>query len=473
MKKLLGSHYLLFSLLAIFFLVLIASQLVGRDVLFSLDPWSHNFFARFSEPARLLSNRVAVHNGEMTISYLTSLRTGIYLDSLASGLGTFSITRFAILFLRVLYILMAYALFYTFTRQSKIAFLSVLLLFTSHYFVWRSFITFPENLAILFHLSSIWSLENYRQNRSTSYLVSLGVSLVGVLYAHPPSFYFSLLILAAYAIAFGEAKDWKAIRALAGTGLIVALASLPIWGATLTLLKAVISNNVGQGSSFGSTVIEDVRYQPPTLYSYIGSAGGATIVFAILGFVSALKSDYKKHLPAILLFVFSFGLSLGPLLHVYVPTDRMQAYFFVPVIIMAALFIESYFQHYSGRLEAFILSTLLLVLAVAAIRNSPPWFAYWHGEIEISNELNRVLAHDDRNLVIFTEGTRHVAELLDYPQQVCFVEDTHRFDLSQDATAQLECDHARYLVATGETSLGEAQNVLLLGDFYLVDRGGD
>lgn len=378
---LLASIILLFS-------ILIFNQINSTDKLYNYDSWHHLYFTEHGESEQFFSDSIETYDGELTSPYKSFLRSEIYLFHIVTGISLFEIFQFASIFLRILFVLMVYITALTFTKNKIVSLLTTILIFTSYYFVWRSYLTFPENLAIIFFLFSIWALENYKLKDKKIYLVFLIFVIISIAYVHPISLIFLCLILASYLLFFLINKNYRQIKVILWFILASLIFIAPIVNYLFALLKDRIFGNIGSESAYGSIAETMVQYTPPAPSTYIYYSGLIMILLSILGVIYLFKKDIKNNLPVIFILTFSFILSLGSWLHIYVPTDRMQAYLFIPLVIVSSIYLKNLLLK-KPKYVTCIIIFLIIIFSVFNVISIPPWFALWHGESEMGNYLNQ------------------------------------------------------------------------------------
>jgi hypothetical protein len=467
------THYFLVASTIVFFSTLTIAKIIQTPYLYSLDPWRDVFFTPYAEPNEFFTAEVEVHNGKLVAPYRTFLRSSVYLFSSMSGLDAYSVFRFASVFLRILYVLLAYAVVNTFIEDRKLSLIVVFLIYSSDYFVWRSYITFPENLAVLFHLLSLWSLENHRRTGKSVFLVTVAISLSAVLFVHPKSLFFSGFIVTAYVVPFLIAGKFKAARdILTSIGAVVILA-LPVLVEILKILASTVTDNFGDTSSYGAIARALPTYLPPTYASYEGFIGPLILLFTFLGIVRLVGRGLMHHLHILLLLAFSILLSLGTYFKLYVPTDRMQAYLFIPLILVASISLESLFRETESLLARRAIVTAVVVLSVFNVVHTDPWFGLRHGEIEIADRINQLLVGDSQSHLVSIEANIGlIAPLLADPDRVCIEPGDLDFVLGDNPQSLADCDHAQYRV-TENREPPEGYSLLVgAKDYYLFQRDG-
>jgi len=465
-----SSHLLILSAIVLLFSMMIAIETAQREYLYSYDPWIHHFFAKYAETQEFFSRTVEVHNGIVETPYRTFLRSDVYIFSLITGLEIFQVVRFATVFLRFLFVLMVYMVANVLSDDKKIALMTSVLIFSSYYFVWRSYISFPENLVIIFFLLEIWAFEKYRKSDKVVFLYFVGLSLVGTIFIHPKSIYIAGAIIAAYLAYFIIAKDIKTIKSILILVLVSSLISFPILMETISIFIDTFVYNIGFASSQGLVSKGNPQYIPPTFLSYQRYLGEAIIIITILGLVYLIRRDIRRNLPLLLIFSFTFLLSLGTHLQIYVPTDRMQAYLFLPLIAIAALSLKHLFAEMLGSYAIMISIASLVVLSVFNVSEVRPWFAHWHGEIGITKAINELLDADNQALIFVDEASWKAFYLLEHPGNICINEDENHDFVVENSTRLADCQAPEFYLSKTEIPPDGYSFLIQENEYYLFQK---
>ena len=181
------------------------------------------------------------------------------------------------------------------------------------------------------------------------------------------------------------------------------------------LLVSTIVDNFGASSSYGSIVQGAVQYSPPSFGTYLYFIGPLFVVLSIFGAILILTKDERENLPILILLIISLIFSLGSFLHIYIPTDRLQAYLFIPVLITSMVSIKYFFNNLSKSFKILFVFLIFLFSFITLV-NTSPWFALWHGEIEAGDYLN--LNYKPGELYYLDEGVQIEFLRFEYPLSV-------------------------------------------------------
>jgi len=405
------------ALLALF-VGLIAIQLTNSGYLDSVDPWTHRFFTQFAESRMLYSDTVIIHNGQMQQPYLTFMRTVIYLLTQVGQIDTYTLFFYGSLVLRAVYILLTFACVLALTRHATTALICGVLLFTSPYFIFRSYMTFPENIAVLFFLGLILGFEKYRNSNKAIFLILVVVSLVGGAYFHPKSLYISGFIVAGYLLYFIVNVEFRKVEYTLLSIIVSLFITLPIFPNLTSTVSAVVIDNVGDNSIWGSFIQGDSRYLPPGVNDYIQFIGYPVIILSMLGIIRCVRDGIRRNIHLLFMLACTFTLSLGTHLHIYMPTDRMQAYLYIPLVLIASVYLTSYIKR-ANHISQFFLLILITMFALSTTIDNKPWFALWHGEIPMSEQINILMAENPDAILEIDGDAIFMSVLMQYPDRIC------------------------------------------------------
>jgi len=339
------------------------------------------------------------------------------------------------------------------------------MIYVSPYFAVRSFISFPENFAILFYLLAIWAFEKYRSTEKAAFIYITGFSFVSSAYIHAKSIPFFSFIFIAYFTYFLVERNINAIKHLIISFAISAIFVLPILIETF-LSVSVLQNNI----NFQTNETLAARYTPPTFSSYENHIGTLLFVSSIFGLIYIVKKHRRNHLPIIILFTLSFTLSLGMHLNIFVPTDRMQAYLFLPIIMIVGVFLKFVYASIKNTTTKNFLIAISVILAVLNVLRISPWFAFWHGEIEISQTMNEILNNDNEALVSIEKDVNMLVYLIDKPKQVCINGTYYRFIPSENQQKIRNCASSKYILSKSDIPPDEYLLFVNAKEYFIYSR---
>jgi len=457
-----SQFHLLIIVVILLFASLIIIETAKTEYLYSFDPWAHLFFAKFAESEEFLSNNVTVHNGSIGASYKSFLRSNFYTFSMVSGVEMYQLVRFGGVFLRIIYTGLVYILILTITNEKLVALFTAIIIYASPYFAVRSYLSFPENFAILFYLLALWAFEKYRATKNASFLSIPSFSFVAAAYIHSKSIPFFSFIIVAYLTYFLIEKKYKEIKHIIISFAVSIVFMLPILYDTF-LSVSILQNNI----NFLTEDTLAARYLPPTFSSYENYLSTLLLVLSIYGLFYIIKNHGKRYLPILILFLLTFILSLGMHLNIFVPADRMQAYLFLPIIMVVGVYLKHVYQSIESPLGKNFLITATVILALLNVQNISPWFPFWHGEIEISQTINELLEIDEEALVSIGDEEKMLLYLIDKPKQVCINGTFYRFKRSGFQQSIHNCESSKYILSKSDTPPNDYRLFSQENDYFL------
>ena len=212
------------------------------------------------------------------------------------------------------------------------------------------------------------------------------VSIIAVSYFHPATLIYLSLIIFSYISHYIINNQYNALKQVLVHSLLSILFIIPNITNIFQKLIETIFKNVGDFSPYGQIAKEMVQYTPPGLFDYIGYIGSLLLVLLVFSLIS-IMFQLKKHSQLLILFITSLLMSFGTWFHIYVPTNRMQAYLFLPLVLLVSIYLSENIFSNKDRYVLYILS-MVIILSVFSVLKISPWFALWHGETEIGNYLN-------------------------------------------------------------------------------------
>lgn len=443
-------HLGILGLLIVSFLSILYGKIENQPYLFSLDPWQHLLFSELGEAERYFSRTLTYQGAIGELPYNSTMRSLLFVLHQISGLDIYPMMRLGGFILRIPYLILVFLMFRTFVSDKPLFLLAAtLLVSTSSYFVWRTYILFPENLAILFHMLLLWSSERVRREGRAGDLALVALAWGSIFFIHPRSIFYSGFIVGAYGISLWLNNPRPVLLKYGVALLSGTLFAFPVvWDYAADLVRT-ITVNVGQNSSFGSVAAGTARYQPAGLQEFVDYVGAPMLFGATIGIIHLLRSSPRKSIHLLLFFAASFGLALGPLFQIYVPTDRMQAYFYLPVIVLAATGYYFLVWTRSPRwLQAFLV-TGLLSISVLTAAESRPWFALGSGQIEMADFINSRLANEPDALLLYDTPIPTLWPLLRHPTQICIATVyKSNFSHSDDPDQIAKCSRTEYVVTS-------------------------
>lgn len=324
--------YLVLCIVLTIFLIFGFAETYRTEGLFSYDPYYHMNLSQLLERDGEIVTELQFYERSMPPSYLTSMRLLTVLLHKYTGLDYMDIYKTFGLFCRVF---TALALFFTaayFLRDKRYALAAVILFLAAPYIFLRSLITYPENLVLPFQILIFGSIVKGLREKKADPALPLYVS--AALYIHYRSFVVPALLLVLYLIFRKKVK-----YALALTGGVIVL-SAPVLASAADQYLTYFRANVGPGAGW-EPFATGAAYTVPTFNYYLLQLGVVLVLFTILGIPFLLHRIDAAKFILLAWLIFTFVLTRGKAVGLYIPTDRMMAYLSAPAAITSGLFLKS------------------------------------------------------------------------------------------------------------------------------------
>jgi len=442
------------QLLAIFltitlFGVFLLAQINQQDRLYGFQPYVQQFFTDFGEPDQLFNQRVEIYSGEFVLPYNSLLRTTMYTVSEGGTIDSTLLFQYAPVFLRMLYVLLIMMIVIAMTDKVQYALVTGLVVFTSPFFVFRSPLVIPENIALLFFLLMIWGFEKYKQTGRVVFMLVVILSILGNALYQPTSILISSIIVIGYTIVFLFSEDPRKIEVTFFSVLISLILLLPMFG---TLL-AIVSNTM---TGFGDNAVWEQYRQSntlvPTVTTYFELIGYPVTIFAVLGVIAIVRRAWRRYLHLLVMLgcMILLMLNISPTLEI--DPGRMQAYLYIVLVLIAAVYISQLFTR-TSRLVRMMLIAVLVAFGIATMLKNPPWQRLSPEELEIAQLVNQALDDNPDEIVYVETEAMSLATLVRHPDQLCAYWDPIYQLYIPPATEDIpDCTVADYRIArTGRT----------------------
>lgn len=396
-------YYLLLMLVFSIFLIFGLIEIFRVEGLYSYDPYYHMHLAKYVDAQHPFATEISTYNGEIPIQYPTSLRLLTVLIHTVSGSAYLYIYKVFGLFSIILLALGLYITIQHLIKCELCAIFSVLLFLSTPIFIYRSLITYPENLVLVIHVFIFYYILKIRKEKRTIYFVILSLFLSSSLYIHYRSFVIPISIVA---IFFSWLISKKILNKTIGINinknLLYAsssflLLSIPMLPLVIKQYVLYLRVNVGEDALLKPYVVSTAQY---AIQDYQNSLGILLILFMLLGIAILLIRIIKKPniISLLLLFwvTFTFLLTLGPKLEVWIPPIRMLAYFAVPTCIISSFSIKKIIGAIKGGNSISVLTfasciLLLYTLTLPTIHGS---VCIGQNELDAANWINTHVSED-------------------------------------------------------------------------------
>lgn len=331
------------------------SQIMLRNHFYSLDPYYHFKLSQDSINTGNIKNIISSCISENQGEYPSLLRVITPVLSLVSGLNLLEIYRFFGLFCIAILLTSIFVLLRKDYGTKAVYFIP--LSFGMGYLIWRSLITYPENLSLIF---LIWILI-YGVRIGSPYLLIIFSS--ALIFTHPPTFFIAPLIL----ISLGLFKRYKfsalkknLLILLATAILIIPLYPTIIYKVSNYInLHSVFSSLFGNSQDISNYEFDLSRYKSLEFRDYTNFIGLPLIIFGLLGFVLSIKNKDKTNLSIGLLLLFFLFLSTGFFGIFYFPFYRTISYISIFLVLTGSFYLV--------KIKGIIRSKKLIILLIFVI----------------------------------------------------------------------------------------------------------
>lgn len=383
--------YVVLVLVLVAFSVFVLIEVYSVDGLFSYDPYYHMHLSELMEREGDLVTEIQFYETEEAPQYVSSMRSLTALIHEYTGISYLNIYKGFGLFCRIF---TALALFITaayFLRSKKYALIAVILFLSSPYIIYRSFITFPENLVMPFHILIFYSLIKSLREKKADHI--LPVLIAASLYIH----YRSIIVPAVLVLVF--LLFWRRIRYTVGLLASMAILAAPILVSAVEQYVAYLQVNVGPSAAWKPYTVADPSYTVPTLSGYQSQLGALLLLFSLLGIPFLIRKINAQKFLLLVWLVFTFALTRGKAIGLYVPPDRMLAYLCMPAALTAAVFFKEIvgLEVLTSRARYVFVAAVTVVLIFFLFVNLPSvhgWVGVGADELNTSEWLNDNVSQD-------------------------------------------------------------------------------
>jgi len=349
-------YLVLFIVLALF-LCFGLIEVYSTEGLFSYDPNYHMNLSELLEQKQEIITEIQLYEGSSPPQYLTSMQLLTALLHQYTGLSYLTIYRTFGLFCRIFTALVLFITASYFLQDKRYGLAAVILFISSSYIFYRSLISYPENLVLPFQILIFHAMIKSLREGEIDY--ALPVYISAALYIHYRSFIVPALLLLVFLIFK------RNIKYAAGLSLCAGILAAPILQSAIDQYIKYYHINVGPSASWKPYTVGNPSYAVPTFNYYLSQLGALLILLMLLGIPFLLRRINAEKLILLLWLTFTFAMTRGKSVGLYVPTDRMLVYFCVPAALVAALFLkeglDSELRSPRARMAAGSLMSLALV----------------------------------------------------------------------------------------------------------------
>lgn len=469
MKTLNRSQLLAIFLIIILFCTFLFEQMVQNDVLYALPPWTQHFFTDFGESEQLYSQAVAIHSGELVLPYSSLLRTTTYFVAEGGAVDSFVLFQFGSILLRVVYTLLVMMIVIAMTHKVQYALVMGIVIFSSPFFVFRSHVFIPQNVAVLFFLLMIWGFEKYRKFGRLVFLLVVMLSLLGNVFYDPTSLIVSGIIIISYTLHFLINGDIRKVEFTYFSILICVILLIPSFETLIGVLQSTF-NSFGDNSIWAQYIGGTDASLPPLVNTYFELIGYPVTIFSLLGIVVILRQGIRRyiHLLVMLGLMLLFTVNLSP--NLILSPGQMQDYIYIPLLLISAVYVSVLFTR-TGRLVRMGLISILIAFGMATMLDTPPWLQVDSGAFEVVDRVDALL-DDNRDAIVYVEAdAMFTAVLLNHPEQVCAYWDPVFQWYHQPTSGTVpDCTQATYRITHNNRSLRQYQIIQQIDSYSVYER---
>ena len=342
--------YLISSLVFFCLLTFIISNNVisKNDYLYSIDPYLHLRLSNDTLKTGLIENKINSCKDEFYSEYPSILRSLIPIYSIITKIELKGIFEYGGAILTLFLFISIFIFLRRFLKRNLPIYLA--LCFSATYLIWRSFITYPESLALPLLVWIIFSIFIFNPFLTLIFLLSY-------FYTHPPSFFiplFFIFIFYYYNIKKNRFKETIIYL------LIIFISSIPLLKTFLYKTKNYLtlhSNIIDNYINIKNYEIDLSRYSILTYQDYLYYVGIPIILFGTLGLIILLSN--KNNLKVFSIFtIFVFLLSTGFFKFFYFPYYRILSFLTIYLIILSCFYLEKF----SNKKFLILLLSLFIIL---------------------------------------------------------------------------------------------------------------
>jgi hypothetical protein len=452
MKTLNRSQALAATLIVILFCAFLFAQMVNNDVLYTLSPWIQRFFTDFGESERLYSHSTMISSGDLVLPHASFLRTSTHLVAEGGAIDSFVLFQFGSILLRVFYVILIMMITIVMTGKIQYALVMGIMVFSSAFFVFRSHMFVPQNVAVLFFLSMIWGFEKYRQSGRLLFLSVVMLSLLGNVFYDPTSLIISGIIILSYTVHFLINGDIRKIEFTYFSLLICVILLIP-WFETLIGIVVSTFSSFGDNSIWSQATRGTSEPLPPIINTYFELIGYPVSIFASLGVVAILRQGIRRYGHLLVMAGLMLLLTVNVSPNLALSPGRMQDYLYIPLLLIASVYVAVLFTR-TGRLVRMALISILVAFGLAIMIDTPPRIQLDSSAIKVTNEVDTLLSADP-NATVYVEAEAMITTmLLRSPEQICAYWDSvfqwYRQPISGEPP---DCTQATYRIVLGNRDI--------------------
>ncbi len=469
MKTLNRSQVLAIILIIILFSSVLFAQMAQNHVLYTLSPWTERFFTDFGESEQLFSDDTTIYSGNLALSNASLLRTSTYLVAEGGAVDTFVLFQFGSILLRVIYVILIIMITVEMTGKVQYALVVAIMIFSSPFFIFRSHMLLPHNVAVLFFLLMIWGFEKYRHSGRLLFLLAVMLSLLGNVFYDPTSIIVSGIIVVSYSVLFLINGNIRKVEFTYLSILICVILLIPWFG---TLISIVLStfNSFGDNSIWAQYPRQIASTEYSIINTFFEIIGYPVTIFSFLGIIVIVRQGMRRYIHLLVMLGLMLLLTVNVSPSISLSPRRMQDFLYIPLLLIAAVYVAILFTR-TGRLVRMALISILIAFGMATMIDTPPWLQVEDGALEVAEKVNELLDADADAIVYVEADAMFTTMLLRSPEQICAYWDPvfqwYRQPLSGTVP---DCTQADYRISRSDRLLQQYALIEQIDTFFIYER---
>jgi asparagine N-glycosylation enzyme membrane subunit Stt3 len=366
---------------------------------YSYDPFYHYHITLYNEFNHPFSTGVVGVDGKpFSYDYPTLFRPLTAAFSAVSGISLLQIYKLSGIFFRILAGLYVFLIVRRITKKEWFALIATTAFLFTPYMFYRSLISYPENMVLVFHLMIMYELVKALRTKRLSVVlfVAIGISLL---------IHYRSIIVPAVAIAlvfimiaFEKIKDKNLLtlfKQLIMGGCITLIISAPVIANVIKQYKSYANENIGSNATLAQQFKDMSQYAPLTYDEYQEQIGSVILAFVLLSLVILMIYIIRNNHRDISIFfllmtLFTFALTRGQQLKLYIPPVRMFSYFTIFAIPSIALALLSIEKRITSTMKTSLVIIVILILSLQAY-HTKGWVGLDNKDIALGYRLNALM----------------------------------------------------------------------------------
>lgn len=394
------SAILLFVTLGVF-------KINQSELFYSYDPFYHYHITLYNELDNPFASGVSGLDGQkLLFDYPTLFRPLTAIYATVTSVDLITIYKYSGVFLRIITGFLMFVLIKKITQDKLISVLGFFLVLFTPYLFYRSLISFPENMVLIFHLLTYISIISSLKKKEINYgaFVFLGISLL-IHYRSAVVPFFAVgiwLFYEAYRY-YKRKRIHDFVKKITMGGLILLVISSPVIVNIFQQYTRYTYENIGASAELRTIFENTTQYTIPSFELYETQLGYFIVVMFFILLPLSIKYIYRKenfniYIFFFLLSIFTFLLTRGPQIGLYIPPIRMLSYFSLSIIPLFLIMFHSIQEIIGNRVKIIFVLCCMLVFTVYAT-DTKGWVGLKSEDIRLGYYLNNTL--DDNSVIVW------------------------------------------------------------------------